>query len=77
MCELITGHITIDQAQVQPQSSLFGIYVVDKFALGQIFIGFSVSPFSYYPTDKRWTTGLLRGHRSTETWSVPTAKELH
>jgi hypothetical protein len=76
MCEMVTGHITTDQAQVQPRSSPFGIHVVDRVALGQIFLGFSVSPFSYYPIDKRWTTGLLRGHSSTETWSLPTAREL-
>ena len=48
---MVTHHIATDQAQVQPQSSPFGIYVVDRVALGQIFLGFSVSPFSYHPTD--------------------------
>ena len=42
---MVTRHIATDQAQVQPQSSPFGIYVVDRVALGQIFLGFSVSPF--------------------------------
>jgi hypothetical protein len=51
MCEMVTPHIATDQAQVQPQSSPFGIYVVDRVALGQIFLEFSVSPFSYDPTD--------------------------